>query len=88
MKITLPVDVRYFVGRDGTRQLFQTGKVMPAGAVITLIMPMQILFYDHRDQDTIAFRFNGRICYFLIHEIRIAGLIERLRHRPHLSVVQ
>lgn len=88
MRITLPADVRYFAGRDGTRQLFQAGKVMPAGVTITLIMPILTLFYDHRDQEAIAFRFNGETFYFLVHEIRIAGLVERLRHRPHLAVVQ
>ncbi len=88
MKITLPANVRYFAGRDGTRQLFQTGKVMPAGVTITLIMPIRILFYDHRDQEAIAFRFNGETFYFLVHEIRIAGLVEKLRDRQRLSIAQ
>lgn len=93
MKITLPCDVRYFVARDGTakdapKQLSRTEKVMPAGTVIRLQGSIQRVIYDHRLQDAIAFRFNGGTYYFLVHEIRIANLVEQIRTPRHLRVVK
>ncbi|MBP7811981.1 MAG: hypothetical protein KA054_04030 [Candidatus Moranbacteria bacterium] len=88
IKITLPVDVRYFTKATDSRQLCRTDKVIPAGSVIRLQGSIQSVVYDHRDQEAIAFRFNKKVYYFLIHEIRIADLKKQIRTPRYLRVVK
>lgn len=88
LKIVLPQPVRYFV-RNGF-QLSHTGRCLGKNAVIKL-GPIERLWYNHRDQDTVGFiGMDDCEYYFVLDEIPLVDLREkliRLEKQPRFTVV-
>lgn len=85
MKIRLPADTRYYERSNWA--LFRTNKTLGKDAEINIgiVVP---LCYDHQSQDAVPFQLNGKEYYLIVHEIRIAGLADKLKRLANLTVVK
>lgn len=88
MKIRLPADTRYFERCGDSDTLLIVGRVIGKDAEITIDTKITRLSLHDQYQDTVAFRLSGKEFYFIVSDIRIFGLPERLRRLSKFTVVK
>lgn len=88
MKIILPANTRYFERCGDGDELCVVDRVLGKDSEITINTKIVLLFLYQQSEETVAFQLGEKEYYFLVREIRIFGLPEKLRRLSKFEIVK